>query len=60
MQASHFRALGALGLAVYPLGLGTNKWAAGHHDVVTRYDAYDGVELREAQGPLIGPGTAFR
>jgi aryl-alcohol dehydrogenase-like predicted oxidoreductase len=32
MQNSHSRGLGASGLAVYPLGLGTNKWAIGQHD----------------------------
>jgi aryl-alcohol dehydrogenase-like predicted oxidoreductase len=32
MQSSHSRTLGASGLAVYPLGLGTNKWAIGQRD----------------------------
>jgi aryl-alcohol dehydrogenase-like predicted oxidoreductase len=32
MQDSRPRALGASGLAVFPLGLGTNKWALGQHD----------------------------
>ena len=32
MQSSRSRALGASGLAVYPLGLGSNKWALGQRD----------------------------
>jgi aryl-alcohol dehydrogenase-like predicted oxidoreductase len=32
MQSNRSRALGASGLAVYPLGLGTNKWALGQRD----------------------------
>lgn len=32
MQSNRFRALGASGLAVYPLGLGANKWALGQRD----------------------------
>jgi aryl-alcohol dehydrogenase-like predicted oxidoreductase len=32
MQNSHSRVLGVSGLVVYPLGLGTNKWAIGQHD----------------------------
>jgi aryl-alcohol dehydrogenase-like predicted oxidoreductase len=32
MQSSRSRTLGSSGLTVYPLGLGTNKWAQGQHD----------------------------